>query len=932
MSAIPSFRAFYRAVHGRDPFPWQARLARRVADAGWPDEIGVPTGLGRTACIDIAVWALAADAVKAPIERRQPRRIWYVVNRRLLVDAADDEGNVLAGLLNDPSGARDDAARQVVRDVSAALRSLCAVDGATLHVSRLRGGAALGVRPPDPATPSLILATVPMFASRWLFRGYGSSDRMSPIDAALAGTDSVVLLDEAHLALPLARLGEPLAACDPGRHGVPLPATRRRPQLVRLTATGAPDGDRFDLDDQDRRNPVIAKRLAASKATTLVTTDRRHLAAVMADEASTLLEHQDRTCLVFANTPKQARDVYDRLAKGRADGEILLLTGQVRAPDAKGLRDQILDPANGFAAGSVRSGGILRCVVATQTLEVGADLDADHLVTESAGRRALTQRLGRLNRFGQKPHATAIVCHPADAGPDPLYGDEPAELARRLGELQPAQLSPARVSEVLGPAADEEVGAAEPLPSLVWEWVKTSRPPLDEAPVERYFSGPDDDVARVSICWRAFIPTAGQRLRPAVRAAETVDVGIGALRVLLKEEGADNEPWRGARLATDRLRIEEADLAQLRPGDVLVMPSSWGHYDRHGWAPSAREEVSDLSFSVSRHLALEPSVLRYLFAENEARDLADRAVVKLRRSLTDSTATSSRERRAEDPDEALAVLLEALANAALQPSALHSETWGDLAVRLAPRPGWLLEGSVLYIPLTVPSTSAPLVPGDDTDDLSFLSRRVLLNDHLVSVGKMAERIGQAIGLSPSLVMAVREAGGLHDLGKHDDRFQRLLGGGDGPPVAKSSRRRSDPDRERQEAGWPRGGRHEVLSARLVEAWLAGSPDRFSELDRDLVVHLVLSHHGHGRPWVAPVAEASVGVVTAVINGEKVSVASSLGMPNWQQPARFRMLCERYGYWGLTLLEAVVRQADHRASAWIDAETTAGVADTDMGVA
>ena len=31
-------------------------------------------------------------------------------------------------------------------------------------------------------------------------------------------------------------------------------------------------------------------------------------------------------------------------------------------------------------------------------------------------------------------------------------------------------------------------------------------------------------------------------------------------------------------------------------------------------------------------------------------------------------------------------------------------------------------------------------------------------------------------------------------------------------------------------------------------------------------------------------------------------------------ARFRRCCEHYGYWGLALLEAIVRQADHQVSA------------------
>ncbi len=944
MSPIPPFPTFYAAVHRRKPFPWQARLARQVAERGWSDEIGVPTGLGKTACIDIAVWAMAAEADRKPSERSQPRRVWYVVNRRLLVDVADDEGNRLAALLNDPSRADDDAASLVLDEVAGALRTLGSVSGRALHVSRLRGGAALGERPPDPAMPSLVLATVPMFASRWLFRGYGSSRLMNPVDAALAGTDSLVLLDEAHLAAPLARLGEPLAACAPGSAGVPLPPGRHRPLLVRLTATGSPRGDRFDLDDEDRRHPVIAQRLASAKPTTLIAVDRKRLAPTMASEAASVLDrHPGRSCLVFANSPRSARDVFDRLAKGRPEGEVLLLTGQVRGEDGDALRQQILSPDNGLVAGSHRApDAALRCVVATQTLEVGADLDADHLVTESAGCRALVQRLGRLNRLGTKDHASAVVCHAEDAGSDPLYGDEPADMARRIGRAGPVGLGPAVINEVLGEPADDEVGAAETLPSLVWEWVKTSLPPPGEAPVERYFSEPDDDVARVSVCWRAFIPVAGRRLRPPVRADETVDVGIGAVRTVLRAEGEDGQPWAGARLGSDRLRIDgPIGVDDLRPGDVLVMPCAWGHYDRHGWAPDARAEVTDLSFATSRHLALEPAALRYLFDPGEAMDVVERRVEQLRVALlTEAGDPPAGDRPALDPDEACDRLVEGLEADALAPAASHMAVWDQVRRRLHPperdnngevSSRWRRDGPDLYLRLAPPDMPQRRLRSDETDDLSFLSKSVLLEKHLGSVGEMAERIGAALGLTPALVGALGAAGRLHDLGKYDHRFQRLLGGSEGMVVAKSDRSSSDPDRQRQDAGWPRGGRHEILSARLVEAWLSASPNRLEGLDQDLVVHLVLSHHGHGRPSAPAVRDPGVTVTTGRVGDEAVTVASSLADPEWHQPRRFRRLCERYGYWGLALLEAVVRQADHRASAWSEAEAVGAAELSNLGV-
>ena len=84
---MPTFAEFYRAINKRDPFPWQARLAAQVDTKEWPAEVGVPTGLGKTACLDIAVWWLASQADRAPASRTAPTRIWWVVNRRLLVDS-----------------------------------------------------------------------------------------------------------------------------------------------------------------------------------------------------------------------------------------------------------------------------------------------------------------------------------------------------------------------------------------------------------------------------------------------------------------------------------------------------------------------------------------------------------------------------------------------------------------------------------------------------------------------------------------------------------------------------------------------------------------------------------------------------------------------------------------------------------------------------
>ena len=255
LGPMPTFSEFYRAINNRSPFPWQSRLADQIAQDGkWPVEVGIPTGLGKTACLDIAVWWLASQADRRPEERTAPTRIWWLVNRRLLVDSTAEHAKAIRRALLDPQAIGIDGdATLAMRAVAGRLRALTADGNADpLEVIRLRGGVQSRV-PTDPSRPAVLLATLPMFGSRLLFRGYGSSRSMRPIDAALSGTDSLVLVDEAHLAKHLIRLMPGLTECTRSARPI-LGGTRSRPQVVALTATGdASARDRFDLDADDER-------------------------------------------------------------------------------------------------------------------------------------------------------------------------------------------------------------------------------------------------------------------------------------------------------------------------------------------------------------------------------------------------------------------------------------------------------------------------------------------------------------------------------------------------------------------------------------------------------------------------------------------------------------------------------------------------------
>ena len=914
LPAMPSFPAFYRAINnGRDPFPWQARLADLVAkEERWRSEIGVPTGLGKTACLDLAVWWLASQADREPCCRTAPTRIWWVVNRRLLVDSTANHARRMVHTLSDPAAAElDDADRQVAARVSDRLRALWVdANAVPLDVISLRGGIA-SRSPTDPARPTIVLCTLPMYGSRLLFRGYGS--RRRSVDAAMAGTDSLVLLDEAHLAPHLQSLIPALAECHPNARGF-LDGGRARPQLVALTATGdAGTSERFELDADDEAHTVVRKRLDAVKPVRLQIGGAGDPAKRLADAALDLVDSSPRSvaCLVFANSPQTARGTFDLLRKAKllADAEVLLLTGLAREREAQRIRERILDADTGMAAGRVMGTRTRHLVVvATQTLEVGADLDAECLVTETCGVRALTQRLGRLNRLGHFSHARATYVHSppprrrgtkgmADAWP--VYGLEPAKVLERLQAVRSedgtVQLSPRVVADILGSPGDDPGRAPEILPGLLWEWTKTTTPPDGEAPVEPYFNGIAAPRFSVSLLWRVHVPDAGKRLWPRPSDREAIDVPLNDVRELL----ADQEMCR---IGVDGVTVETAPVDDLRPGDRVVLPTDSGLMDEFGWNPSCSDAVVDASLQDLGLPVDAPAIERLCGLHLEQLTATALGLVD---DADDGEASQAR---------AVQEILDSVRSAPV-PVGWDHEEWASYTSALTPH---LLQprNEVPRLPVRRPKEEAR---NDDFDEFSLGPAAVELDRHGNAVGRRARVIAERLGLPPDLLRIVAHAATLHDIGKADPRFQRWLSSDNhqaGALLAKSDTPRHLWEAKRHRAGWPRGGRHEDLSARLVRAWLQRMPDWGEPFERDLLVHLVISHHGKGRPLVAPVVDGTPATVRGTVGGVAVEANADLGVTDWGQPARFRRLDAHLGPWGLALLEAIVIRADHAVSAGV----------------
>src|SRR5699024_9506815 len=199
--------------------------------------------------------------------------------------------------------------------------------------------------------------------------------------------DSLILLDESHLARPLRDLVDPVAECDLGSPEHIVPERRTRPRFVELTATADEATTVFDLDADDRAHPVVVRRLGASKPTRLVSTKKTRMCSTLAEEACEFAAASEpKAVIVFTNTARLARDVFARTqaqcARRKLEYDVVLATGRMREREAQLVRDRVLSPVDGAPAGVPTTGrarGLL--VVATQTLEVGADLDFDALVT-----------------------------------------------------------------------------------------------------------------------------------------------------------------------------------------------------------------------------------------------------------------------------------------------------------------------------------------------------------------------------------------------------------------------------------------------------------------------------------------------------------------------------------------------------------------------
>jgi CRISPR-associated endonuclease/helicase Cas3 len=390
-------------------------------------------------------------------------------------------------------------------------------------------------------------------------------------------------------------------------------------------------------------------------------------------------------------------------------------------------------------------------------------------------------------------------------------------------------------------------------------------------------------------------------------------------------------------------RWQWIDDRQLRPGDRIVVPAERGGLDAYGWAPRELLPVPDVSeaaaFTASRSrreaaLRLDPGLVWRLGLDDTTATMLANALLALTTTREDDEPA-----RADEIDSAARLLAEHLPATPPPATGWAPDSWATLRAWLTsrrlrivdvddPTATWFGQSQPWLTLLSGPrpdmdTTLAPTPDGDDDEVAasSVAPAPVTLTDHHQAVRHRAGEIARALHLPAALRSVVEDAAGWHDLGKVEQRFQVMLHDGDPTaaalavePLAKSGMDPTDRmswRRARRQSNLPAGARHEAWSAALIEDYLT-QPDTAYPGDADLLLHLVASHHGYARPLARLVTDPDPHPIQALFDGRKVTVASDRTV-SLDHPARFHRLNQRYGRWGLALLEAIVRCADTTVS-------------------
>ena len=902
----------------RYPFSWQEEVLDHICEHGvWPERINAPTGSGKSSVVDIHLFANALAAVGAA--PRVPRRLCVTVGRRALVDSqADRADNILGCMkkaLTDGSGEPD-----ILRRVAEALQSFQTrndeKESNPFETGHIRGELSNRNLPvTDISACAIIAATPDMYGSRALFRGYGSTKAARPRETALLTMDTVMVLDEAHMNRQLLHTTQRIAELQKREVNLGVPTL----QVVETTATpSTEDSDSttlgVDIEALDSPNDEeLRNRVYSHKELMLHPIDKwdgkpGNPATVNAavDTIKGFLAHREagedskkaHTVGCIVNHVRTAIAIKEKLTKDLAEDEVQLLVGRMRPSDLEKLQE---DHNKLFTTKGDES---VKVVVATQTLEVGIDVDFADLVTELAPASSLAQRFGRVNRLGHRTDSKVVVIEPASG--DSVKKDAPpykaVDLSNAYGWLEalndaenPSVNPAAMVKNPPVQSSPERLLYQRPEWPDLLEFSRTDENPYDEPDLDLWLHDSlDAETAMGGVIVRDNLPSntsaAMEILKTSYFAPRDLETFPANLKIL--KEILDYQDEHGMKPRKFLYRQGEISLWQdaehgdennqaLAPGDVLLLDMGSVPFTNQGIAvtqrelPSTKDKLEAVPFPEEIKLYVyekcadrEEDFREYLgLSPEEVAELLDAQSADGKKKRIASELTTE----AEDGQEVIS---------------------------------WYAE--------VTNATEKKSVEGSDIAQELVLAGPVLLDDHQNDVAERTRQLAENLGLAPEFSEALELAAKYHDEGKRDLRFQQMLGAdAETGALAKSGRRSvAEAYRARSRSALPRGWRHEQLSALMV----AASPEKVGE-HRDLVLRIIGCSHGHGRFSFAHDADFLLkeGYLPEGLDYEALKEQANrlFNVGYWDN--LMEQTSRTYGPYATAYLEAVERAADAQIS-------------------
>ena len=910
-------RAFMR-LSGHGPFPWQRRLFHLLCEGCVPPAVDIPTGLGKTAVM--ACWLLAR-ANGSPL----PRRLIYVVDRRVVVDQATEFAEDLRDRLDDLPE----------------LREKLSLGDRSLPISTLRGQH-LDNREwlEDPVATSIVVGTVDMIGSRLLFSGYGVSRKMRPNAAGLLGCDSLVILDEAHLSRPFEHLLSAIerqrrvsdkrqreSSAAEGEVGVARLGLPPPFRLLSLSATlgSLKDASPFQLNDEDKLDATVNRRLNAPKAlrvTNLV--EGANLDDGLADAAWDLYLEESAAnevpvrLVVYCHSREVAEKVARKLkAKSKddaPDAKTILFTGGRRVRERQRAAYELQECGLVSSSSTAPMNSVF--LVATAAGEVGVDLDADHMVCDLVEWERMVQRLGRVNRRGTR----AASVHVIDGGKqsDDAASDR-LQSVRQLLSMLPRvngdghQAGPGALRD-LGrhPGQDgllEKASTPEPLyPALTGElvdaWSLTSLTEHTGRPeVGPWIRGWIDDEPHTSVAWRRFLPLRFQSgvVEGNVREGETFfEAAPLQAAELLETETSRVAGWLKKRVR-NVFRSFAKKPASSEPKDSTAESESDAPEDSVDLRPLAESSIVALLLDNAGKLEKSFSL----------KDLSEIREKELHRPLAGHRLVVDARLGGLQDDGLLDAVCDTPATTAEgSEDDTAAEGWGVQTVRVrlvrdesrgnesAQGETWL---EVLALPYEISAEGDERIwlvvekqpvgaTGEDSRAVSSTYQGLAEHQRMV-VAEVA-RIANGLNLNDADRAMLVAAAEFHDAGKGAQRWQRAFNARrEGRPFAKTP----GPLNLSILSGY----RHEFQSV------LDAAQDGLNGIDRssqryDLALHLIAAHHGNARPVIG-------------IEGCDTLPPTVAGRRAREIASRFVRLQNDLGHWELAWWESLLRAADRRAS-------------------